>query len=260
MTGRLQAKVALVTGSGSGIGRAIALGFAAEAAKVAVMDRNEEGIRTTCELINVTPGAAIGLPCDLRDDVQVQSMVQAIVRKWGTIDILVNNAGVFPKRVPFPEVTFEQWFEILNVNLFGAFRCTQAVVREMIRNQTPGRIINITSLNAWRYRRETYGQSQYNVSKGALDNLTKGLAVELAPQGIIVNAIAPGFVRTAMSSTDPLDDPEFRREYLDARRIPLGRFGIPEDCARLAVFLASDECTWITGHTFVQDGGMHITF
>jgi 3-oxoacyl-[acyl-carrier protein] reductase len=259
-SGRLQGKVALVTGSAGGIGRAIALRFADESAQVVVTDRDAEGVLKTCDAIRTEGGSAVGLACDLREQTQVQEMVQAAALEWGALDILVNNAAVFPERVPFPDVSFDQWYETLNVNLFGAFRCTQAVVRVMIHHRVRGRIINISSLNAQRYRHGTYGQSQYNVSKGALDNFTKGLAMELAPHGIVVNAIAPGFVRTAMASTDPLDEPEFRREYIDSGRIPLGRYGEPQDCANLAVFLASDECTWITGTTIAQDGGMHITF
>ena len=186
--------------------------------------------------------------------------MQSVVEHWGTIDILVNNAALFPERVPFPLVKFQQWQEVIDVNIFGTFHCTQAVAREMIRNKKGGKIINISSVNGIRYRRGTYGQTQYNVSKGALDNFTKGLAVELAPYGIIVNGIAPGFVRTVMAGSDPLDEPEFKKEFLDSGRIPLGRYGVPEDCANLAVFLASDECTWMTGDTIFQDGGMHITF
>jgi NAD(P)-dependent dehydrogenase (short-subunit alcohol dehydrogenase family) len=260
VTARLQGKVALVTGSGHGIGRAIALRFAADGAKVVVMDRNEEGTRETCESINAVGNVCIGLTCDLKDEHQVQEMVKSAADQWGAIDILVNNAAVFPERIGFQDVTFQQWSEVIDVNLFGVVRCTQAVVSVMVRNKTPGRIINISSLNAFRYRRGTYGQSQYNVSKAAVDNLTKGLAMELAPHGIVVNAIAPGFVRTSMSSADSLDEPHFRKEYLESGRIPLGRYGTPDDCAKLAVFLASEECTWITGETILQDGGMHITF
>lgn len=205
-------------------------------------------------------GAALAFTCDLRDSARVQSVVQSVVEHWGTIDILVNNAALFPERVPFPLVKFQQWQEVIDVNIFGTFHCTQAVAREMIRNKKGGKIINISSVNGIRYRRGTYGQTQYNVSKGALDNFTKGLAVELAPYGIIVNGIAPGFVRTVMAGSDPLDEPEFKKEFLDSGRIPLGRYGVPEDCANLAVFLASDECTWMTGDTIFQDGGMHITF
>lgn len=252
--------MALVTGSAGGVGKAIALRFADEAAHVVVTDRNAEGVLKTCDAIR-TEGDPLWVgPAILREQSQVQEMVQAAARGWGALDILVNNAAVFPERVPFPDVSFDQWYEILNVNLFGAFRCTQAVARVMIHHRTPGRIINISSLNAQRYRRGTYGQWQYNVSKAALDNFSKGMAMELAPHGIVVNAIAPAFVRTAMASTDPLDEPEFRREYIDSGRIPLGRYGEPRDCANLAVFLASDECTWIAGTTIAQDGGMHITF
>ena len=234
--------------------------FGAEGCKVVATARTETEIRATCESIKAKGGAALAFTCDLRDSARVQSVVQSVVEHWGTIDILVNNAALFPERVPFPLVKFQQWQEVIDVNIFGTFHCTQAVAREMIRNKKGGKIINISSVNGIRYRRGTYGQTQYNVSKGALDNFTKGLAVELAPYGIIVNGIAPGFVRTVMAGSDPLDEPEFKKEFLDSGRIPLGRYGVPEDCANLAVFLASDECTWMTGDTIFQDGGMHITF
>lgn len=178
----------------------------------------------------------------------------------GEIHILVNNAAVFPERIPFLDVTLERWFEVLDVNLLGVFRCTQAVAAEMVRQKTAGRIVNISSINAIRYRRATFGQTQYNVSKAALDNLTKGLAMELAPHGIIVNGIAPGFVAAPMAKQDSLEEESMKKEYLKSGRVPLGRFGTPEDCANLALFLASEDCTWMTGETIHQDGGMHFTF
>ena len=187
-------------------------------------------------------------------------MVRLVIKKWGTIDILVNNAAIFPERVPFVDVTLDRWREVLDVNLLGVFCCTQAVALEMIRNKTAGRIINISSINAMRYRGGIFGQTQYNVSKAALDNLTKGLAMELAPHSIIVNGIAPGFVLTRMTEQDSLDEDNLKKEYLESGRIPLGRFGTAEDCANLVLFLASNDCTWMTGETIHQDGGMHFTF
>src|SRR5579862_5354789 len=118
-SGKLQGKVALVTGSAGGIGKAIALRFADEAAHVVVTDRNAEGVLKTCDAIRTEGGSALGLPCDLREQTQVQEMVQAAAREWGALDILVNDAAVFPERVPFPDVSFDQWYEILNVNLSG---------------------------------------------------------------------------------------------------------------------------------------------
>jgi 3-oxoacyl-[acyl-carrier protein] reductase len=257
---RLDDKIAIITGAARGIGRAIAERFAAESAKVAIIDCSEEDLRAATANIVANGGRAKPFLCDLREETAVENTVEAVVREWGSIHILVNNAGIFPERVPFPDVSFDQWRAVIDVNLFGVFRCTRAVSRRMIDLRIPGRIINISSINAVRYRRGTYGQTQYNVSKGALDNLTKGLAMELAPHDIVVNAIAPGFVRTRLSEMDSLDAPEFRKEYLESGRIPLRRYGMPEDCARLALFLASDECTWITGETIHQDGGMHFTF
>lgn len=260
MSGILPGKVAMVTGSGRGIGKAVAQRFGAEGCKVVVTDLTEEAAQATAESIKSNQGSALAISCDIRDATQVHAVVRAAVEQWGSLDILVNNAAIFPERVPFPEVKFEKWREVLEVNLFGTFHCTQVVVREMIRSKTRGRIINISSECAFRYRRGTIGQTPYNISKAALDNMTKGLAIELAPYGIVVNGIAPGFVETSMAATDPLDEPDFRKEYLDSGRIPLGRYGSPDDCANLAVFLASDLCTNITGETIIQDGGLHITF
>lgn len=257
---RLNSKVAVITGSGRGIGAAIASRFAAEGARVAILDCSAAEAGSVADAIAAGSGIARAYVCDIRNEAQVEAAMQAVVDDWAGLDVLVNNAAIFPERVPFAEVTFAQWKEVIDVNLFGAYRCSQAAARHMITQQTAGRIVNISSLNAFRYRRGTYGQTQYNVSKAALDNLTKGLAMELAPYGIIVNGIAPGFVRTRLSAADSLDDPDFRREYLESGRIPLRRYGSPEDCARLALFLASEECTWITGETIHQDGGMHFTF
>jgi NAD(P)-dependent dehydrogenase (short-subunit alcohol dehydrogenase family) len=257
---RFENKVALVTGSGRGIGRAIAERFASEGAKVVLIDRDESELRSTAEQAEVSHDSLLPIACDLRVESDVQKMVSTVAHKWGEIHVLVNNAAVFPVRVPFPEVTLERWFEVLDVNLLGVFRCTRAVAAEMIRHKTAGRIINISSINAVRYRRATFGQTQYNVSKAALDNLTKGLAMELAPHGIIVNGIAPGFVAAPMAKQDSLEEESMKKEYLESGRIPLGRFGTPEDCANLALFLASEDCTWMTGETIHQDGGMHFTF
>jgi NAD(P)-dependent dehydrogenase (short-subunit alcohol dehydrogenase family) len=257
---RFKNKVALVTGSGRGIGRAIAEKFASEGAKVVLIDRNESELNSAAEQIKSQHDSLLPIVCDVRVESDVTKMVSRVVQKWGEIHILVNNAAVFPERIPFLDVTLERWFEVLDVNLLGVFRCTQAVAAEMVRQKTVGRIVNISSINAIRYRRATFGQTQYNVSKAALDNLTKGLAMELAPHGIIVNGIAPGFVAAPMAKQDSLEEESMKKEYLKSGRVPLGRFGTPEDCANLALFLASEDCTWMTGETIHQDGGMHFTF
>ena len=227
---------------------------------MAVADRLESELEETRNSIRSNGGAAISLLTEVGNEHAVGEMTKTIVREWGAIDILVNNASIFPERVPFEKVEFRKWREVIDINLFGTFYCCQAVARLMIREKTQGRMINISSLNGSRYRRGTFGQTQYNVSKAALDNLTKGLAMELAPHGIVANGIALGFVRTQMAAADPLDEEDFVKEYLGSGRIPLGRYGTPEDCANLALFLASEECTWMTGETIHLDGGMHFTF
>lgn len=257
---RFAQKVVLVTGSGKGIGRAIARSFAAEGAKVVITARTATDTEAVAEEIGSAGGEALAFPCDLRDRPRVDDLVDSVFSQWGRIDILVNNAAIFPKRIPFLEQTYDDWNDVLQVNVMGTFHVTQAVARAMARTHTAGRIVNISSLNSTRHRVEATGTTQYGASKAALDNMTKGWALELAPHDIIVNGVALGFVRTAMADDDGLDSEDFQREYIRRRRIPLARVGSVNDCARMVLFLASEDCAWMTGETVHQDGGIHFTF
>ena len=257
---RFADKVVLVTGSGRGIGREIAKAFAGEGAKVIVTARSADEVQSTESEIKKLGAEVISFACDLRDRATVDQMVDAAVSQWGKIDVLVNNAAVFPERVPFLEQTYDDWNDVLQINVMGTFHVTQAVARVMVRTKSSGRIVNISSINSTHHRVDATGTTQYGASKAALDNMTKGLALELAPHQIVVNGVAFGFVRTAMAADDGLDSEDFQREYIRRRRIPLARVGSSEDCARMVLFLASEDCTWMTGETIHQDGGIHFTF
>ena len=257
---RLDQKVALVTGAARGIGRAVAERFAREGARVMVLDVNAGGVASTCNAITKAGGEALAAVCDVRHRRIVDAAVQGAMQRWGRVDVLINNAAVFPARVPFLDQTCEQWNDVLQVNVMGAFHATQAVARCMAKSSLGGRIVNVSSLNATHYRAGATGITQYGASKAALENMTKGWALELGAYGIVVNGVAFGFVRTDMAAGDGLDSEEFKQTYLERGRIPLRRVGTTSDCASLILFLASDECTGLTGEIIRQDGGLSFTF
>ena len=244
---RLKNQVAVVTGAGRGIGRAIAVRLANDGARIACVSRTEANAKRTADEINSTrPDAARHYMVDVSDHDGVQKIGAEILQDFGKIDILVNNAGTrhdgLAMRMPV-----EDWDSVINTNLRGAFSFSHAVLRGMIK-QRSGRIINISSVigligNA--------GQTNYAASKAGLIGFTKSLARELASRNITVNAVAPGFIITDM--TVGLSD-----EIKNAihAKIPLGKTGAPEDIANAVAFLASDEAAYITGQTLCVDGGI----
>lgn len=243
---RLKDRVAIVTGSTRGIGEAIAKKFAREGARVTVCGRNEERARKVAMAIEQNGGEALAIVADVSQWEDAQRLVNATLEKWGKIDILVNNAGVTRDNLLL-RMGEEDWDTVLNINLKGTYNCTRAVIRSMMK-QRFGRIINITSVvgimgNA--------GQANYAASKAGIIGFTRSVARELASRQITCNAIAPGFIETDMTAA--LDDKV--KEALFAQ-IPLGRFGSPFDVAHVAVFLASDEASYITGQVIRVDGGM----
>jgi NAD(P)-dependent dehydrogenase (short-subunit alcohol dehydrogenase family) len=257
MSGVCAGKVALVTGAASGIGRATAAALAREGAAVMIADLQREAGEAAAAAITTAGGSAEFVEGDVTRD--AAAMVEATVERFGRLDILVNNAGVFYP-ADFLEAEFGQWMRAVEVMYHGAFHCSQAAARAMVRRGEGGRIVNISSVNAFLGAPQS---SHYNSAKGAVDQLTRCLAIELAPHGILVNGVAPGFVETPMAVVDGVNEhetPEFQAFYVGRRRIPLARPAQPEEIAEAVVFLASARCTYITGHTIVVDGGLTATF
>jgi glucose 1-dehydrogenase len=246
----LQNKVAIVTGSGSGIGQSIAIRFASEGATVVVDYRNHiEQAQDTKSKAESAGGKAILVQADVSSLTDTQNLVDQAYKQLGRCDILVNNAGI-EKEAAFWDVTEADYDAVLNVNLKGAFFLTQAFVRRLRDAKLPGRVINISSVHEDMVFPHF---STYCVSKGGMRMLTRDLAVELGPLNITVNNIAPGAIATPIN-TKLLENKTELNALL--ANIPLGRMGTPEDVAGLALFLASDDGAYCTGSTFIIDGGL----
>ncbi len=248
---RLKDKVAIVTGAASGIGRAIAKAYGDEGAKVVVSDiRKEprEGGTPTHEMINENGGEAIFIETDVSSEDEVDELINETIDKYGQIDILVNNAGIFHQQ-KIHESDTEKWKDLIDVNLNGVYLTTKKVISHMLQNDIEGKIVNISSIAG----SVGYAASPaYCASKGALTNLTRELAVDYAGEGINVNAISPGVIKTEM--TDQFtSDPEMKA-FME-QNTPYKRLGEPEDIANAAVFLASDESDFINGEDIRVDGG-----
>lgn len=238
---RLKDKVAVVTGAGSGMGLAIATLFVAEGAKVVAADWHEDALNAAVASIG---GAITGIKTNVADQAQAEAMVDKAVSAFGRIDILVNNAGVAFHRL-FLDTSLDDWNRLLRINLTGQFLTAQHAARAMV-TQGSGRIVNMGSISG---QRGGTGRSAYGTAKAGLMQLTRVMAVELAPHGIAVNAIAPGPVRTPITNHGP----EQTKAYLD--RIPAGDYGRAEHIAAAAVYLASDDCQFVHGETLNVDGG-----
>jgi L-rhamnose 1-dehydrogenase len=248
---RLHDKVAIVTGATRGIGRAIAVRFGQEGARVAVIGRNEEKGHETVRQIEAAGSQGLFVRADLSDGAQVQAMVDAVVQRWGRIDILVNNAAICPF-MGFLEMPEDLWEEVLDVNLKGYFLCSQAVARVMVEQGVKGRIIAVSSISA------EFGGSQqahYCASKAGINLLVKSMAISLGPHGITCNAVLPGTVETDINR-EALSDPETRDYWV--KRGPIGGLGKPEDIAGPVLFFASDDSAWCTGSMLVVDGGTSV--
>ena len=241
----LKDKVAIVTGGAQGIGKEIALTLARAGAKVAILDLNQEKLDETLAQINAE-SSGLALKVDVTNLGDVEQNVNKIIDNLGRVDILVNNAGI-TKDSLFLRLSESDWDKVLAVNLKGAFNCTKAVTRQMVK-QRYGKIVNISSVIGLM---GNPGQANYAASKAGLIGLTKSLAKELGARNINVNAVAPGYIKTAM--TDALDD-KVKDEMF--KRIPLSRFGAPQDVAKAVCFLASSDADYITGQVLVIDGGL----
>jgi len=246
--GAHRSKVALVVGAGGGIGGAGAVGLGRDGAAVVCGDIDTAAAEATAAEIRAAGGRAVALGLDVRDRSAVDSAVAATVREFGRLDVLLNCVGV-SQTTAFLDLDPGEWERIITINLTGMFHLGQAAAWQMVRQGTGGSIINVTSQLAEVAR---LGRAAYVASKGGGRSLTHAMALELAPHGIRVNAIAPGPTLTGLTRAS-YADPERRRATI--AQIPLGRLGQPEDIVGAILFLASDEARWVTGSTVTVDGG-----
>ena len=241
----LNNKVAIITGASQGIGRTIALVFAKSGANVICIARSESKIKELCLEITDQGGQASPIACDVGDGDAFANAIKSVTNEYGKLDILINNAGI-TRDALLMRMNDTQWDEVLNTNLKGAFHGIKSAIRPMMKNKY-GRIINITSIVGLT---GNPGQANYAASKAGLIGMTQSIAKEFGSRGITVNCIAPGWIDTEMTVEISEDS---KKDLLD--RIPIGKIGKPEDIAHAAVFLASDEASYITGQTITVDGG-----
>lgn len=258
---RFAGKVALITGGGRGIGEATARRFATEGADVVLLARTRETIAAVASDIEATNPGRVALPvvADVADPVQVDAAVAEVIARFGKIDLLVNNAAIAP---PLDTLTSDlaAWSHVLQVNLLGAIHLARAVA-PYLPDHAGSAIVNVSSIHGYRVEP---GSSPYDVAKGGLDQVTRVLALELAPRGIRANGVAPGFVDTPLAilpdGTSELDSDWFREYYVARRKIPLARPAAADEIATAIAFLASADASYVNGTTLVVDGGLSITF
>jgi glucose 1-dehydrogenase len=247
---QLENKVAIITGGSSGIGRTIALAFAREGAAVTVnYAGDQDAAEDVVKQIEDAGGRAVAVRADVTEQEDVEDLVRKTVEEFGRLDIMVNNAGV-EDQMPFLETPLEVWNKVIAVNLTGAWLGCQVAAGRMVEGGEPGRIINISSIHE---ERSMPSNSPYCAAKGGVRMLMRTIAVELAPHGITVNNIAPGAIETPINENLE-ENPDQKEELLS--EIPLGRMGRPEEVAEMALYLASDASAYVTGSTFLIDGGL----
>ncbi|WP_421695754.1 SDR family NAD(P)-dependent oxidoreductase [Aestuariivirga sp.] len=257
--GLLSDQICVVTGAGQGLGRAIALEMSREGATLALIERNEATLAEVAAEISAGGGRSTQHGLDVTDYEAFARAIDDVHARHGRIDVLVNNAAINPSTKSILDDTLEEWRRTIGINLEAVYVGSKLVAKVMTA-QRSGRIIHISSIQGF----ASSGLcGSYNAAKGALIAYTKSMAVELAPFDILVNAVAPGFMVTPMSIVNGVDEtatPEFVDWYIDRRKIPLGRSGLPEDVAGTVVFLASNYCRYMTGQLLVVDGGLTSTF
>ena len=246
---KLTDKVAVITGAGSGLGRAIAMRFAAEGARIIIAELNEATGEETLRLVQAQGAEAFAVATDVSDSASVTKLFNAIDARGWPVDVIVNNAGNAGQLTPVHLMTDEQWHNVVNVHLSGTFYCTREAVKRMLAGGRGGTVINLASVAALR---GLPGGSSYTAAKGGIMSFTKGVAQEYAAQGIRINCIAPGWVETPILENIP----DAMRPMMTAQT-PLGRIGQPEEIAAVALFLASDESSYIIGQTISPNGGLY---
>jgi NAD(P)-dependent dehydrogenase (short-subunit alcohol dehydrogenase family) len=252
MPGLLHDHIAVVTGAGSGIGRAIAVGFAREGARVAALDVNGDGAGDTVASIRAAGGFAEALALDITDRAACNAMAATVSRLMGAVSVLVNNAGI-NRRTPFtgdPANVINDWTDIMAVNLDGMFNVTHAFLPTL--RASKGRIVNIASVQSFAHMR-TPNSVAYTTAKHGVLGFTRALAAELGKDGVRVNAVGPGLIETPLNAQARANNPDIAR--LSVERTPLGRTGQPADVVGPAIFLASDLAAYVTGTIIMADGG-----
>ncbi|HVY98911.1 MAG TPA: SDR family oxidoreductase [Dongiaceae bacterium] len=255
----LNDQVCIVTGAGQGLGRAIALEMAKEGATVALLERNADTLEKTARDIASSGGEAMPYRLDLTDYDAYGKVVADIVAKQKKIDVLVNNAAINPPSLTILNDTLENWRRTIAINLESVFMGSKLAAPHMVERKS-GRIVSVASIQGFASSGEV---GSYNAAKGGIIAYTQSMAVELGPYNILVNAVAPGFMRTPMSIVNGVDEtetPDFIEWYVKRGKIPLRRTGLPEDVSGTVIFLASSYCRYMTGQLLVVDGGLMTTF
>lgn len=257
--GLLAGQVCVVTGAGQGLGRTVSLEMVAEGAKVMLLERNPQTLRSVAREVEAASGTARSFQLDVTDYDAYRAAVDSIIKEFGRIDVLVNNAAINPPAKTILQDTLEDWRRTIAINLESVYMGSKLVAPHMVERKS-GRIIHIASIQGFASSGEV---GAYNAAKGGILTLTKSMAVELGSYNILVNAVAPGFMSTAMSIINGVNEtetPEFIEWYVKKGKIPLRRTGYPEDVSGTVIFLASSYCRYMTGQLLVVDGGLMSTF